>query len=284
MELKPKKHLTAFDREKRLNGMFFGLIAGFWLGVGIWGMDAISLASAHGDLPWLKFLIGTPLLMIIGALAGWLTAFFDRAALGVLFWLLASVGIVWIASHMPFEGLSWAIGVLDHNFAGLEIYPFVESARIWMSLLYVVVGAITAIGGAFEVFFVEAATSAESHFSRFIKLASCLIIFIPIGLAVDNLINSSLRNPVLGVDDLVQIGLQARTENIPKEQQRQMGVRKLTPFQGFLTNPYRIILGTYDPETLDELTIYINFSGDWGMCAAIGVQPMVCHISSERYL
>ena len=185
---------------------------------------------------------------------------------------------------MPFEGLSWAVGVLDRNFAGLEIYPFVESARIRMSLLYVVVGTITAIGGAFEIFFVEAATSADSHISQFLRLASSLIIFIPIGLMMDNLINSSLRNPILGVDDLIQIGLQARTENIPKEQQRQMGVRKLTPFQGFLTEPYRIILGTYDPETLDESSVYTDFSGDWGMCAVIGVQPMVCRISSDRYL
>ena len=247
-------------------------------------MDGYLLASAHGDLPWLKWLLGTPCLLLIGGFAGWLTARFDRAIIGALVWLLASLGIVWIASHMPFEGLSWAIGVLDPKFAGLDIYPFVESARIRMSLLYVVVGLIMALGGAFEIFFVEAATGADSHTTRFVRLASCLIIFIPIGLAVDNLINSALRNPIEGVHDLIQFGLEARTGSVSQENQRLMGVRRLTPFQSFLTNPYRIIMGTYDPETLDETSVYTDFSGNWGMCAVVGTQPLVCRLSSERYL
>jgi Peptidase family M1 domain len=275
---------TSFQREKRLNGLFYGLFAGFWLGVGTWALDAVILSQVHANLPWLKFVIGIPFPIVFGGIAGWITAYFDSSPIGALVWMVGGIGFVWIASHIPFQGLSYVIGFLDPDFAGLDIYPFVESARARMSLLYVVVGVLSAIAGGFELFFVESATNASSQIERVFRLLLCFVIFIPIGLVVDDLINASLRVPLQGVDQLIQLGRQARQGDLSKDEQRQAGVRALNPYGDIIDRPYRLILGNYDPEAFTESSVYTDFSGDWGMCSVVLNNPMVCRLSSERYL
>ena len=284
MDEKNREIHLQLQREKRLNGLFFGFIAGLGLGVGIWAFDAFLLAQANSDYVWLKFLLGLPFLMLLGGLAGWITARFDKAIIGALVWLLTGLAVVWIASHIPFEGLSLAISALEPEFADLEIYPFVESARFRMSLLYLVVGALMSLGGVFEMFIVEAATRASSLLGRFFSLLTCMVIFIPIGLAVDNLINSPLREAVAGVNDLIQFGRKAEVAPMSLEERRALGLTKLRSLGDLIHRPYRVILGSYDPETLSETTVYLDFDGDWAMCTAYGNQPMNCQLSSVRYL
>ena len=273
-----------FLREKRVNGLFFGLLAGFWFGVGVWAIDAALLLQAHADLPWLKLAIGTPFMIVLGGVAGWVTARLDNAMIGALIWSLTGAVFVWIASHVPFQGLTFATGLLDPQFAGLEIYPFVESARMRMNLLYFVVGALTAIAGGFQLFFVESATSASSIFSRFFKLMACFVIFVPLGLIVDNLINTSLRAPIVATADLIQFAREVRTGAISVDKQREMGVRALRPLGELIDTPFRTILGDYDPQAMEETRVYLDFGGEWATCSVLGNRPMTCFLSAERYL
>ncbi len=284
MNTKNPDEYQQYLREKRFNGLLFGLIASFWFCAGVWALDWALLARASADLPWLKFVIGAPIVLIIGGAVGWLTVRLDNAAIGAVLWLFAGMAFVWISSHTPFEGQTKMIGILDPQFAGMEIYPFVESARIRMILLYVVVGVLTAIGGSLELFFVESATRASGVGGRIFSLATCLVIFLPIGLLVDNLINQTLRSPIVGTDDLIRFGVEARQGKISKENQRDLGVRALTPFGDRITAPYRLILGSYDPESFEEIIVHTDFSGDWGSCSVLLNRPMNCRISSERYL
>ena len=272
------------QREKRINGILFGLVAGLALSAGIWGLDAFMLSQAHAEWAWLKFLIGTPFVMLAGALAGWLTARFDNGLIGAIIWLLTSLGVVWFASHVPFQGLSLVIGYLKPDFAGLDIYPFVESARARMSLLYIVVGVLVAIGGGFEMFFVEAATRASGWSARLFSLLTCAVIFIPAGLAVDNLINASLRESLVGVNDLIQFGLKAETTPVTVQEKRAMGLSSIAPFGNLIHKPYHLYLGTYDPESLSESSVYVDFDGEWGICFAVGNRTIFCQLSRDRYV
>lgn len=272
------------QREKRINGILFGLVAGLALSIGLWGLDAFMLSQAHAGWSWLKFLIGTPFVMLAGAVAGWLTARFDNGLIGAIIWLLTSLGVVWYASHVPFQGLSLLIGYLKPDFAGLDIYPFVESARARMSFLYIVVGVLVAIGGGFEMFFVEAATRASGWFARLFSLATCAVIFIPAGLAVDNLINASLRDALVGVNDVIQFGLKAEVRPVSIQEKRAMGLSSIAPFGALIHKPYHVYLGNYDPESLSESTVYIDFDGEWGTCFAVGNRTIFCQLSRDRYV
>lgn len=272
------------QREKRINGVLFGLVAGLALSTGIWVLDVYLLYQAHAEWAWLKFIIGTPFLLLVGAIAGWLTARFDKGLVGAIIWLLTSLAVVWFASHVPFQGLSLVISYLKPDFAGLDIYPFVESVRARMNFLYVVVGVLMAIGGIFEMFFVEAATRASGWFARLFTLALCLVIFVPAGLAVDNLINDALREPLLGVNDLIQFGLKAETTPITIQEKRAMGLSTIAPFGELIQKPYHLYLGTYDTQSMSETSVYIDFDGEWGTCFAFGNRVIFCQLSRDRYV
>jgi len=273
-----------FVRETCMNGALFGLIAGLALSIGIWGFDAYLLSEAHAGWAWLKFLIGTPFLLLLGCFAGWLTAWFDKGLAGAIIWLLTSLVVVWVASHVPFQGLSLVIGFLKPDFAGLNVYPFVENAQARMSFLYIVVGVLMALGGCFEMFFVEAATRASERSTRLFSLLACMVIFIPVGLAVDSLINANLRDALVGVNALIEFGLKAETTPVTIQEKRAMGLSSIAPFGELIHKPYRTYLGNYDPESLSETSMYIDFGGEWGTCFAIGDRPMFCQLSRDRYV
>lgn len=279
-----QKQLRLNKSESSRNGLLFGLVAGLGLAVSIWGWDALLLSTNHGDLPWLKFVLGLPVLVPIAAVAGWFTARLDHAGLGAIIWILVGAFIVWIAGHMPFEVLSSAIGFLDPDFAGLEIFPYVENIRIRMRLLFVIVAVLSAIGGALEMSFVEAAGNASTQVSRIFRLGFCLIIFIPVGMVVDNLINADLRLPIIGTNKLIHDGLKVREGNISKEAQRELGIRALRPFGDQILSPYRLKLGYYSSDNLEETIVHVDFSGVWGSCSLIRGRPFVCRLSSQRYL
>ena len=271
-------------REKRRNGILFGMVAGLALSIGIWGMDAFILYQAHAGWAWLKFLIGTPFLLLVGGLAGWVTARYDNGMVGALTWLLTSLVVVWIASHVPFQALSWVVGVLKPDFAGLDIYPFVENVRGRMNFLYIVVGILMALGGGFEMFIVEAVTRASTWFARFFNLLACMMIFLPVGLAVDNLMNATLREPMVAVNDVIQNGLKAETTPFTIQEKRDMGLSAIRPFGDLIHRPYRLYLGKYDPEDIAETSINVDFDGVWATCFAIGNRTFFCQLSRDRYV
>jgi hypothetical protein len=216
---------------------------------------------------------------------GWLSVRFDNGLLAAIFWLLAGLGFVWIASHLPFDWLSRLVGWLQPDLAGLQIYPFVIVARLRMSILYFVVGVMMAIGGSLGLFVIETATQASSAGQRWLALVvGGVLIFGLIGLVADDLINKPLRTPVVTINELIVYGRKAQVEQVSKEETRQMGLRALRPFGDLIYQPYRLILGNYDPETITETAVYVDFNGTWGACFLIGQNPMYCQLSSDLYL
>lgn len=275
---------TRITRESRRNGLLFGILAGLGIALGIWGYDAAALANASGELPWIKFAIGLPLCLILCGLAGWFVVRMDNGPIGALTWALTTIIIIWVASHVPFNVRSVLIGLIDRNFLGLNIYPFVQSVQGRMILLYVVVGILGALAGASELFLVEAATRASFTLQRWFTLALGMVVFIPIGLVVDNLINQPLRSPIIGTNALIQFARDARVHPVTQETARAMGLRNMTPFGDAINQPYRLSLGNYDPQSLSESTVYIDFNGMKGVCFVIIDNPVFCQMSSERYL
>jgi hypothetical protein len=284
MNIEKIDHKSILDRENQINGLIFGVFGGLWFALGVWGLDALLLSSAQTENAGLKLLIGAPFVILLGGIIGWLTARFDRPVLGGLFWLLTGLIFGWFASHIPFEGLSLVIGYLDVEFSGSAIYPFVYSAQMRMILIMVLIGVILAFAGGFELFFIESASHASSQSGRFFRLFSCFIIFLPIGLLVDNLINNPLRAPMIGLSRTINLARDARNQGMSLDAKRAAGVRVLDIFGNTLDQPYKLILGTYDADSIQETTIYINFSGVWGVCSAVEDKTIVCWKATERYL
>ncbi|MEW5867761.1 MAG: M1 family metallopeptidase [Chloroflexota bacterium] len=275
---------TQLRREKRANGLFFGLFAGLGLALIIWGMDSYLLLQASADYPWLKLAIGAPICIALCGLAGWLTTRLDSGLFAFIIWALIGMIFVWLGSHVPFEGLSLAFRLLEPEWGGIDLYPFVQSAQIRMIYVSVAVVALTAIAGAFELFIVEAATRTSYPVVRWFILVASMLLFVPASFLADNLLNSPLREPVLAVNRLIQDGRYAQANPVSKEKSREMGLRALRPFGDLINQPYQLRLGSYDPETLSETTVHVNFNGIWGSCYVITNTPTFCQLSSDLYL
>ena len=104
-----------------------------------------------------------------------------------------------------------------------------------------------------------------------------------IGLLVDDLINKPLREPVVAIYNLIEFGREAQVRQVTQDEVRQRGLRALRPFGDLIHQPYRLILGNYDPETITETAVYIDFNGVWGSCFLIGKNPMYCQLSRDLY-
>lgn len=272
------------QREKRHNGLFFGLFAGLWFVCGVWALDALLLYRAHGDLPWVKPLLGFPIVVALGGLAGWVTARLKKAPLGALTWLVAGVAMVWSASHVPFQGVSLAVSLLNRDLVGVKLYPFAEIAQYRMFVLYFLTGFLFALGGLFQTEFAEGATRSSNQTRRFLILMSCIIVFLPAGLLVDDMINQPLRRPILAVNEMIETRLAERQSGATPGSDPQISTRPLVPLESVVERPYRLILGNFDPLSFDEAAVYMDFSGEWGTCSVLINTPMVCWSSAERYL
>lgn len=270
--------------EKRWQGAIYGLVAGLVFSLAMWGVDAFLLWQASADFPWLKWAAGAPAAMFVGLLAGWLTVLLDHALVGFFAWLLAGLAYVWLGSHVPFEGVSWLIGWFKPELRSLEIYPFVESARVRMIFLYPFVALLTGLGGSLELAIVENVLRSRYALERFFRLFWLFPIYIGIGLLADNLINIPLREPVVALNNRIELRLNAEATNMPSDQMRRLGLRVVEPFGALIHQPYALILGNYDPESITEANVFVNFAGVWGSCSVVAGTPGFCQLSTDRYL
>ncbi len=84
-------------------GMLYGIVVGLSFSASTWGIDGYSLSQAHAFYPWLKFIIGAILCMIIGAIVGWLVARLEKGLFALLFYLGMSVVFSWLTIALPFQ-------------------------------------------------------------------------------------------------------------------------------------------------------------------------------------
>ncbi len=283
-----KNTLAQVRRDKQINGLWFGVLVGVAFALGTWGLDGFLLFQAHSEYPWTKLLLGLPVYLCIAILVGWLTVKVDNGLVSFVLWLATGLCFVYIASHIPYEGLSTFLSRSNVNYRDTVVYPFVESARVRMGLLYFIVGGVTAIAGTLEFFFVEAATRASLPTTKWLTLMAAMLVFAPIGLLTDSLINQPLRTPVLSVHRLMQNGIEAMDQPVTREKARLMALRSLKPFGKLISQPYRLVLGNYDPKSQSETTVFIKFKEDekivWGNCFVIDGFPSFCQLSSELFI
>ena len=90
-------------RAKYQFGTWFGAAMGFVFAIATWGLDAYWLAIANGLLPWLKFLAGAILCMIVGGITGRFSAQMDKPLLSMFFWLITAIFFAWLIVALPLQ-------------------------------------------------------------------------------------------------------------------------------------------------------------------------------------
>jgi hypothetical protein len=263
--------------------LIYGVISGLVFALVAWGRDAVILAGVSSYFPWAKLVAGGLGCMVIGGLAGWLVSFMDRSQVGLAAWALAAISFGWIASHLPYEGFSLLGGRLDPRFAGLNVYPYVISARVRGVFATIIVTVLLGLGGAYQLSTLDMMHAAYSRVSRWFVLVLPLGLLVVAGIAVDGFVNSPLRAPQAQVVGLIRFVLAAGDRPIDPEVARQMHVGALGGVRDILSPPRGVMLSGYDANSLSTATTDIDLDQGWIRCTVLGDQVSYCANGEQAY-
>jgi hypothetical protein len=269
-------HRERMSAASRRNGLLLGLISGLTFGLTTWGIDAIALGNASVDRPWVKLAIGLAFSLLIGGLAGWLTAVIDRAAIGMLLWGGVGIAFAWLVGHLPFDGQSTFLRLIEPELGDIRVYPFVESARVRTILLMVIVGGMSALGGALELVLLDQAKDASSSVARMVSLGLTIPFFALAGFASDGVINRPLRDPMVAINRLIGWAIEARSTPVDPLLARQRHLGAIGGIENLIDRPYRMTLGSYDDTSLISFSVEVDFDGTWVRCSVLASAPGYC--------
>lgn len=264
-------------------GLRYGLLAGLGFTLAAWGVDCLALSRAAVDLFWLKLAIGGGLCLLLGALAGSLTALVDQSAIGALLWVAAGVSFAWISGHLPFEGTSEAVGLLAPRFRGLDLYPFVQYAGSRTVLIAILCGGGAAVGGVLQLVLQDMARGAGPVVGKWFALALGMPVFLLLGFIADSTINLPLRQPLVAMDRLIRFAKEAQHTPVDPVTARQRRLSTVKQFESLLDEPRRVLLGDYGDATTASATVEVDFDGTWVRCNVISEQPVYCQFTEQIY-
>ncbi len=266
----------------RLDGLLFGLLSGLAFALVTWGWDAVSLARVASYCPWFKFVVGTVFCLIVGGAVGWVVAALDRSLVGLVGWALAGLAFGWLAAYLPFQGFNRLIGWLNPRFEGIVIYPVVELAHARSTVNSVLVAATIGLGGLLEIMALDHAQSSVSRISRGLALASCIPFMITAG-GLANANNRQLREPQENVVALIRLAMTAREVGISREEALEMHLGAFNPVQEMLSEPRRVMVGSYDPSIV-SVGVEIEVDRGWIRCILVAGQATYCQPTDPIYV
>lgn len=213
-------------------GWRYGLLWGSALTVVTWGLDAIELFTESAALFWPKLLLAIllviPLCTITGLLAGR-----SHASIGGKFvvWLVCGALTGWIAVHLPFEGVSLLMALVDPATRGITIWPFVPAAEERVIPLMLLGGGAGLAAAVLQNLTTQWAWDRSTADNR-ITLRGWLVLFLAAPLALglgalyDGAANAQLRAPLYLMHRVIRVAL----DNPPDLDLQQMPTGKLLDY------------------------------------------------------
>jgi hypothetical protein len=276
------EHLKIKSNYRKL-GLLYGIIVGVAYSLSTWGFDAYTLYRVDASLPWLKISIGLLFCVFVGGIAGLLVGSQDRGIVAVILWVLAGVSFAWITGHLPFDISSAAIGLLDPQFKGLEVYPLYESTGVRLTILLLVTGALGGISGALQLVILDSARSASTRLGQFFILFLGIPFFVLAGFMNDGQINQITRDPLIAVDKLVNFALEHQGETIDPQVALDMHYGSLRKIEDVLVQPQSIMLSDYDQTSMLSTSVELDLNRTWARCNVVNKQVTMCWPTLQLY-
>lgn len=271
------KRLDVLQAKHRY-GFWFGLFLGLGFAIFTWGIDSYILSNHHVLLPWLKFIIGAVICMIIGGLTGWLSAKANRPMYSVLLWLAASSLFAWLTVNLPLVILPKAMSILEPQTSGLLHYVYYDDFGRRVLVAYTWLGIFISIAGLLQLPLSDSAVFSTSFFGKLGPILVTTILMAIAGTIVDNgLINEPLRTPIVSIDNTIQFITDNRGKEVDKTEARRMHTGAFRSIDDSVTGEYKLIVSGYD-NLLGEINILVKFERDWVECGVFYNQPISCEV------
>ena len=260
-------------------GLGCGLLCGLGYALATWGYDAWVLARSGADLPWPKFEIGLPILLLLGVLSGALAARSARAGAWVGVGLAGGALAGLVAGPMPFAGSNLATWIAEPRLRGVNVYPLDPSGTartLFVVIATACMGAVVGLVGHVVVERVLRLAGQPDRSSRWAwaVLLLCLPLGLLPGLIGDQVINRPLR-----------VGRQAVATAISAGRGSDRSSENVSPYQDLFPGPagYILHLVDYDREAPAQATVDAAFGEASGSIAGGDSGPVVrCQTSGDE--
>jgi hypothetical protein len=270
----------SFDRSnvvlsKRMYGIWYGAALGLAFSIFAWGWDAYLLSQTNALSPWMKFIGGMVLCVIIGGLAGALSARFDKAFLAVLLWAAAGLIFAWLTVMLP---LQIAPRLLSMTTPGIEELLHYEyhpgfSTRIAVAFGWIIIFMF--ISGLLQLPLSESAIFSTSLLGKISPMLVSLVLMGIAGTIVDGLNNELLRKPINEMDATIQFFVDNQGKEVDLQVSRRMHQGSLRAVQDLVTRDRSLVVSGYN-EYLEEVDVLVKFNDAWVECLVLYGQPVNC--------
>jgi len=256
-------------------GIWFGAALGLTFSIFAWGIDALLLNRMNGLYPWLKFLGALIPCMLVGGLAGWLSARFDKPMIALFLWAGAASVFAWLTVSLPLQITPRILGMVEPGIKDLLHYTYYESfaSRFWVAYTWLAI--FISLAGLLQIPLSDSAVFATSLFGKISPMLVTLVLMAICGTIVDTLNNELLRSPVDSVNTTVQFVLDNRGKEIDVLEARRMHLGALRTVDDLISPERKYIVSGYD-QYLEQVQVLARFDKVWVECELVVSQLLSC--------
>jgi hypothetical protein len=260
---------------KHMFGIWFGVALGLAFAIFAWGMDAFLLNRMNGLYPWLKFLGGVLPCVIVGGLAGWLSARSDKPLFAVLLWGAAASVFAWLTVNLPLQITPRILSLAEPGIQDLLHYTYYEAFSARFGIAFVWIAIFVGIAGLLQIPLSDSAIFATSSLGKLSPILVAVVLMGICGTIVDGLNNELLRSPVDALNTTIQFALDNRGREITPAESRRMRQSALRSVQDLITPQRKFIVSGYD-QFLEQVYVLARFDRAWVECELVVDQLLNC--------
>ena len=264
-------------RKKLRLGLVYGIVAGLAFACLAWGMDALLLVKANAAYSWVKVIPGLIICILAGGIVGWLTILIQRHLFSLLLWGMVAILYSWLVVWLPFSVTPRLVSLLDPSLAALLNYNVVLNVGQFRVISLIIISLAALICGLLEINLIDQAILSPYLSASVAALVVCVILFGLAGSATDQMINTSLREPVQAINTLLQFAQDNIGAEVSKETARSMHLSATRQLGELILLPRRLILIGFD-ENLLMVDVLVEFGRTKVKCSTIYSQPTDCTI------
>lgn len=256
-------------------GVWFGVALGLAFSAFAWGVDAYLLDRMNGLYPWLKFLGGVVPCVVVGGVAGWLSARLDKPLFSVLLWGAVTAVFAWLAVSLPLQITPRILSLAEPGIQELLHYTHHEGFSTRFGIAFVWIAIFVCLAGLFQIPLSDSAVFSTSFLGRLSPILVVLVLMAICGNIVDGLNNQLLRSPVDALNTTIQFALDNRGREVPPADSRRMRLSALRRVSELVTPERKLIVSGYD-ELLEQVYVLARFDRAWVECELVVSQLLNC--------
>jgi hypothetical protein len=285
---RPEEDAGVRARHRKL-GLLNGVLISAAVAAGAWAPEIVALATIPLRSGQKHLLLGLALLLLLGGLAGWLSAYAEGVLPAVLVWAVAAIAIVWVIGHAPAEGRSFVAWLSDRRFWGVPAYPFFDELQTRLAVAAFFIILVLLLLAAFQGYRLE---GVRLHLNRDggLNSAAWLRLLLPLPLVVlfalvaDSTLYAPYRTAILLVDDAIRTGQSHEGDLDALSRLHGVNYSAIKGVRTQMQGSYRLAIGEIQ---VDNAMVFIvaNFSnGAWIYCRVMANFLSYCYDASPPYI